>query len=101
MWALARSGVMGFMSGLLSGPQHVAVAEYAVRVEAVLELLEAGRVLGPVRRRNRSRAFVGRAEEVREPARGVPWPQRVDDTRAGRRDHLGQPRSCRAEDEQA
>src|SRR3954468_3458177 len=87
-----------FMSGLLSGPQHVAVAEDAVWVEAVLELLQTGRVLGPVRRGDRSGSVIRHAEEVHEPAGGVPWPQRVDDTRARRRDHLGQPRGCRAED---
>src|SRR3954451_2169921 len=69
----------GVMSGLLSGPQHVTVAGEAVRVEAVLELLQAGRALGPVRRRNRRRSVIRHAEEVHEPAGGVPWPQRVDD----------------------
>src|SRR3954470_14213244 len=87
-----------FMSGLLSGPQHVAVAEDAVRVEAAFELFKPGRVLGPVRRGNRSRSVIRHAEEVHEPAGGVPWPQRVDDTRAGGRDHLVTPRGCRAED---
>src|SRR3954468_16479025 len=71
-----------FMSDLLAGAEHVAVAEDAVWVEAVLELMQTGRVLGAVRPCNRGRAVVRRAEEVHEPARGVPWPQRVDDTRA-------------------
>src|SRR4051794_38236473 len=90
-----------FMSDLLAGAEHVAVAGDAVRVKAVLELVQAGRVLGPVCRGNRSRDVIRRAEEVHEPARGVPWPQRVDDARARRCDHLGQPRRCRAQDEQA
>src|SRR5947199_134767 len=46
MWALARSGVMGFMSDLLAGAEHVALSEDAVRVEAVLQLLQSGGVLG-------------------------------------------------------
>src|SRR3954469_21255782 len=79
-----------FMSGLLSGPQHVAVAEDAVRVEAVLELLQTGRVLGPVRRRNGGRALVRGAEEVHEPALGLPLGQRLDDVGAGGLDRVSQ-----------
>src|SRR3954471_22482522 len=90
-----------FMSALLTSPQHVAVPEDAVRVEAVLELLQPGGVLGSVRRRNRGRAVVRRAEEVQEPAGGVPRGERVDHPGAGGLDHRGEARDRRAEHEQA
>src|SRR3954471_2238467 len=72
-----------FMSALLTGAQHVAVPEDAVRGEGVLDVLRPGAVLGWVRRRNRGRALVGRAEEVQEPAGGVPRGERVDHPGAG------------------
>src|SRR3954465_15128310 len=78
-----------FMSALLTSPQHVAVPEDAVRVEAVLELLQPGGVLGLVRRRNRSRALVRRAEEVQEPAGGVPRSERGDHPGPGGLDRRG------------
>src|SRR3954447_7305489 len=101
MWALARSAVMGCMSDLLSGLERVAVAEDAVWVEAVLELLQPGGDLGSVRRRNRGRALVRCSEEVHEPTGGVPWGERFDHLGARGLDRWGQARHRRAEHEQA
>src|SRR3954447_20826568 len=101
MWAWASSLVIGFMSALLTSPQHVAVLEDAVRVEAVLQLLHAGRVLGPVGSSDRRRALVCGAEEVVETAGGVPRRERVDDAAARCRDLLGEAGAGGAEDEQA